>query len=72
MGKIKLNDILHLSEEEMKNSKIELNMSEGRNGIQYIDKWLSLSDKKNKWYNRLLILAKIWFSKQFSYWTKSF
>lgn len=46
MEKIKLNDILHLNEEEINNSKIELNMYEGKNGIPYIDKWLSLSDKE--------------------------
>lgn len=46
MQEIKLNDILHLSEEEIENSKIELNMSEGRDGIQYIDKWLSLNEKE--------------------------
>lgn len=43
--KIKLNDILHLSDEEINNSKIELNMVEGKNGEAYIDKWLSLDIK---------------------------
>lgn len=46
MEKIKLNDILHLTDEEINNSKIELNMSEGKNGIPHIDKWLSLNDKE--------------------------
>ena len=43
MNKIKLNDILHLTEEEIKNSKMELNITEGSGGKQYIDNWLSLS-----------------------------
>ena len=42
MNKIKLNDILHLTEEEIKNSKMELNITDGAGGKQYIDKWLSL------------------------------
>lgn len=46
MEKIKLNDILHLSKEEITKSKIELNMFEGKNGNPYIDKWLSLSDEE--------------------------
>ena len=44
--KITLNDILHLSDEEVGNSKIELNMLEGKNGQPHIDKWLSLTDKE--------------------------
>ncbi len=40
----KLNDILNLSEAEMYNSKIELNMKAGKNGESYIDRWLKLSD----------------------------
>lgn len=48
MSKIKLNDILHLNEDEIKNSKMELNICEGSGGIQYIDKWLSLSDKEKQ------------------------
>ncbi len=46
MKKIKLNDILHLGDEEIKNCKIELNMHEGSSGIKYIDKWLLLTDKE--------------------------
>ncbi len=37
-----LNNIFHLSESEINNSRIELNMREGSGGIFYIDKWLSL------------------------------
>lgn len=36
-----LNSILHLSESEIDNSRIELNMTEGSGGIAHIDKWLS-------------------------------
>lgn len=44
-----LNDVLHLSQEEISNSKIEFNMNEGSGGQAYIDKWLkhSESDKAN-------------------------
>lgn len=59
---LKLNSIFNLSEEEIKNSKIELNISEGKNGSQYIDVWLSLDEEakasgKNKisywpWYGK--------------------
>lgn len=40
-----LNSLLHLSEAEISNSKIELNMTEGSGGIAYIDKWLSLKQE---------------------------
>lgn len=39
---IKLNEILKLTTEEIENSRIELNMTEGSGGIAYIDKWLTL------------------------------
>ena len=39
---IMLNDILRLTEEEIQNSRIELNMTAGKGGISYIDKWLLL------------------------------
>lgn len=38
---IMLNDILKLTEEELKNSKIELNMTAGSREIPLIDRWLS-------------------------------
>lgn len=37
-----LNDVLNLSDEDIENSRIQLNMTEGSGGIAYIDKWLSL------------------------------
>lgn len=40
---ILLNNILNLSEAEITNGKIELNMREGRNGPTHLDKWLSLN-----------------------------
>lgn len=46
MKKIRLNDILHLSEEEKKNSKIELNISHGKGGDLHIDRWIMLSDEE--------------------------
>ncbi len=36
-----LNEIFHLSEKEIANSKIELNMTEGKGGRPYIDIWLT-------------------------------
>lgn len=44
MNSIKLNDILGLSEDEISNSKIELNMQAGVGGESYIDLWLYCSD----------------------------
>lgn len=46
---IKLNDILNLTEKEIKNSKIELNMTIGAGGKPFIERWLTLSeeDKSN-------------------------
>lgn len=41
MSEIKLNDILRLNEEEIANSKIELNMKAGIGGEDYVDLWLS-------------------------------
>lgn len=40
---IKLNDILHLTEEEISNSRIELNMIAGQGGEAFMDRWLRLS-----------------------------
>lgn len=43
-----LNDVLNLSDEDIENSRIELNMTECSGGIAYIDKWLSLvQDEKD-------------------------
>lgn len=45
---IQLNDILNLTDQEIENSRIELNMTEGPGGMAYIDKWLLLEeDVKN-------------------------
>ena len=46
---LSLNSILNLTQEEIVNSRIELNMTEGAGGISYIDKWLSLGEEE--WYN---------------------
>lgn len=43
---LKLNSILNLSEDEIKNSKIELNISHGKGGESYIDEWLGLSEEE--------------------------
>lgn len=43
-----LNDILHLSPEEISNSKIELNMDIGRGGQSSLDIWLKHSDEKKE------------------------
>jgi len=37
-----LNSILNLPQEDIDNSRIELNMTEGKGGVEYIDKWVSL------------------------------
>lgn len=37
---LKLNDIFNLTEEEINNSKIELNMAYGSQGDSFIDHWL--------------------------------
>lgn len=41
-----LNDVLHLSQEEINNSKIELNMQEGQGGQDFLDKWLKHPEKE--------------------------
>ena len=48
MKKIRLNDILNLSKEELDDTKIELNMSEGKDGMAHIDLWLSYSEKERE------------------------
>ena len=45
---IKLNDILHLSREELNNSKIELSMRDGSTSEKFIDRWLGLPDDVKK------------------------
>lgn len=42
-NEIMLNDILHLTESELSNSKIELNMTKGNGGLPFIDEWLTES-----------------------------
>lgn len=41
---LKLNDIFNLTEEEINNSKIELNMAYGSQGDSFIDHWLKQND----------------------------
>ena len=43
---LSLNNILNLTQEEIDNSRIELNMTEGSGGVSYIDKWLSLNEEE--------------------------
>ena len=45
---IKLNDILHLTEEQIENSRIELNMTAGRYGEAFISRWLELPSEAKK------------------------
>ena len=40
---IYLNDIFNLSEKDIKNSKIELNMTAGKGGVPFLEKWLKAS-----------------------------
>ena len=54
-----LNDVLKLTEEEIKNSKIEFNMHAGHNGEAYLDRWLSYSEKEKETGN----------CKDCSYWS---
>lgn len=42
---IKLNSILGLTEEEIANSKIELNMNAGSGGESFLERWLTYSDE---------------------------
>lgn len=45
---LKLNSILNLSDDDLKNSKIELNISRGKYGEKYIDVWLALDEDAKK------------------------
>ena len=38
-----LNDVLHLTQEEISNSKIEFNMRAGTGGQPILDRWLSVT-----------------------------
>lgn len=42
---IKLNSILNLSNDKIRNSKIELNMTAGRGGITALERWLKCGEK---------------------------
>ncbi|WP_440255556.1 hypothetical protein [Candidatus Avelusimicrobium sp.] len=47
---ITLNEIFNLNEEEIKNSKIELNMKAGKDGESFLDRWLRRrATQKRKW-----------------------
>lgn len=41
-----LNDILHLSQEEISNSKIESNMQAGSGGQPFLDRWLKHTEEE--------------------------
>ena len=43
-----LSDILHLSKEEIDNSKIEFNMQAGSGGQPFLDRWLKHTDKEKE------------------------
>lgn len=45
---IKLNHILNLTESEIKNSKIELNMNAGSRGESFLDRWLKHSEQEKE------------------------
>ena len=53
-----LNDILKLTKEEIKNSKIEFNMRAGRSGESYLDRWLSYTDSEKE--NGLCVDCSYW------------
>ena len=44
-----LNDVLHLTREEIENSKIEFNMQAGSGGQPFLDRWLKhTEEEKNR------------------------
>lgn len=45
---IKLNDILHLDNEEIANSKIELNIRDGITNEFFLNRWLTLSEEEKR------------------------
>ena len=67
-----LNDLFHLTDVEIANSKIELNMTAGRNAEKFIDRWLRSDETtKGKRHYRLFILAVVWRKKELSSRTNS-
>ncbi len=64
---LKLNDILHLTEEEIDNSKIELNMKGGSEGEPYIDTWLKYTEdqKLNGYYEDISFWGRYGKNKNF-------
>lgn len=44
--KILLNDVLHLTREEIENSKIEFNMQAGSGGQPFPDRWLKHTEEE--------------------------
>ena len=45
---LKLNDVLHLTQEEIGNSKIEFNMQAGSGGQPFLDRWLKHTEEEKK------------------------
>lgn len=45
---LKLNDVLHLTQEEIGNSKIEFNMQAGSGGQPFFDRWLKHTEEEKK------------------------
>ena len=63
---LKLNDVLHLTQEEIGNSKIEFNMQAGSGGQPFLDRWLKHTEEEKKDWNlqRLFLLGLVWKTKK--------
>lgn len=61
---IKINDIFQLTPDEIKNSRIELNMVEGPGGQKYIGKWLALSEEVKESGDNTGICYWSWYSSR--------
>ena len=61
---IKLNSILGLTEEEIANSKIELNMNPGSGGEPFLERWLTYSDENKATGTCSSCSYWGWYSKQ--------
>ena len=61
-----LNDVLHLTQEEIGNSKIEFNMQAGSGGQPFLDRWLKHTEEEKKDWNlqRLFLLGLVWKTKK--------
>lgn len=66
---LKLNDVLHLTQKEIGNSKIEFNMQAGSGGQPFLDRWLKHTEEEKRLELAAIVLIGVGMeNKETSVW----